>query len=292
MEVISLKKYRNFLIRRENTTKGGDERVPQIKRKEYKKSSLKRNGLKDGALFHSLREGSLTVETALVLPWFLFAMVTVMFLFRVLQLQYMVGDALDKAVAQIALLQEEDLEKVENEVKLLFYKELKGQDCQTSIIAQGMAGFSWENSQVDETYIDMEVSYKVKMPGWILKNEVLQVTECSRCRRWTGLSGSGEDSGAGEWVYVTPEGSVYHKSRDCTHLKLSIQSMSMQSAVSKYRACERCVAGEQILALVYVTDEGECYHFKLNCSGLKRTVFMVPLTEAEGRSPCSRCGGR
>lgn len=266
--------------------------MPQIKRKEYKQSSLKRNGLKAGALLHSLREGSLTVETALALPCFLFAMVTVLFLFRVLQLQYLVGDALDKAVAEIALSQETDLKKVENEVKLLFYKELAKQDCQSSIIAQGLAGFSWENSKVDKTYIRMEVSYKVKMPDWILKNEMLQVTECSQCRRWTGMSGSGEENGSGEWVYITPEGSVYHKSRNCTHLKLSIQSMSMQDALDKYRACERCVSGEKIVALVYVTDEGECYHFKLNCSGLKRTVFMVPLTEAEGRSPCSRCGGR
>lgn len=265
--------------------------MPQIKGKEYKNSSLKRNGLKNGALFCFLSRGSLTVETALILPLFLFAMVTVLFLFRVLELQYIVGEALDKAVAEATLQKETSPQEIENTVKVLFYKELAQEDGMISMINLEWAGFSWEDSGIDETYIDMKVAYQVKLPGWILQNRMLAVTECSRSRRWTGMSGAGMNGSGGEWVYITPEGSVYHKSRECTHLKLSIQSVTAEAA-SGYRPCELCVEGKTANPFVYITNQGECYHAKLNCSGLKRTVYMIPLVQAEERSPCSRCGGK
>lgn len=265
--------------------------MPQIKRKESKKDSLKRNGLKNGALLRSLQKGSLTVETALVLPWFLFAMVTVLYLFRVMQIQYMVGDALDKAVAETALVRETTPEKAENSVKLLFYKELVANQCPISMINLGMAGFIWDDSDKNEEYLNVEVNYQIKMPGWLLKSNMLQVTETSRCRRWTGIPGSGSNQSFGEWVYITPEGSVYHRSRECTHLKLSIHSVTAKAAEG-YRPCELCAKGEKITAVVYITEEGECYHTKLNCSGLKRTIYMVPLTQVKRWSPCSRCGGK
>ena len=260
--------------------------MPQIKGKEDKNSSLKHNGLKNGALFCFLSRGSLTVETALILPLFLFAMVTVLFLFRVLELQYVVGEALDKAVAEAALQKEISAQEVENAVKRLFYKKLAKKDAQVSLINLEWAGFSWEDSGTDETYIDVKVAYQVKLPGWILRNRMLAVTECSRSRRWTGMSGAGANGSYGEWVYITPEGSVYHRSRDCTHLKLSIQSVPAETA-SGYRACELCGEGKEVTPLVYITQEGECYHTKLNCSGLKRTVYMIPLMQAEGRNPLS-----
>lgn len=266
--------------------------MPQIQRKEDEEDSLKRNGLKIriGALFCSVFEGSLTLESALVLPCFLFAMVTVLFLFRVLQLQYMTGEALDKAVTEAALFGKESPEEVENQVKLLFYKELAAENSPISMVNLEMAGFSWEGSAVDETYIDMKLSYQVKLPGWVLKNRRFSVAVSGRSRRWSGMSGKGEISGPGEWVYITPEGSVYHKSRNCSYLKLSIQRVT-SGEVQRYRACELCAEGESMPSFVYITEEGNCYHIRLNCSGLKRTVYMIPLSQAEGRGPCSRCGG-
>ncbi len=270
--------------------------MPQIKRKENKKSSLKRSGLKikaiikTEALFHPLQQGSLTVEAALVLPLLLFALVTVLFLFRIMQLQYAVGEALDKAVAEAALLREGP-EETENKVKLLFYGELMKQECPVSMIILGLGGFSWDESEVDQEYLSMKIKYIIKIPGWILKNGKFEAVESSRCRRWNGMPGAGEQGSEGQWVYITPEGSVYHKSRECTHLRLSIESVSAGESEG-YRACIVCADGKERPSLLYITKEGDCYHIKLTCRGLKRTVYMVPLTKAEGRSPCLRCGGK
>lgn len=274
--------------------------MPQINRKENKKNSLKHNGLKikrqrhTEALLHTLRTGSLTVETSLVLPLFLFAMVTVLFLFRVLQLQYLVGNALDRAVAETTLLREESPETVIARTKLLFYKELAEAGAPVSMAVPGIGGFAWGGSAADNQYLDMTVRYQIKLPGWLLGKRTLAVKETSRCRRWTGDAGR-ETDGSGElWVYVTPSGSVYHKSRDCTHLKLSIRAVSsagISGDLKRYRTCERCVKKQKLPSKVYVTEEGDCYHIRLDCSGLKRTVYMIRLAQTEGKRACLRCKG-
>ena len=61
---------------------------------------------------------------------------------------------------------------------------------------------------------------------------------------------------------------------------------------NKYYACEICAEKINNNQIVYITNQGERYHVRLNCSGIKRTVLMVRLSEAGGRLPCSKCGGK
>jgi len=118
-------------------------------------------------------------------------------------------------------------------------------------------------------------------------------------RKWTGYNvlsteNIEEDE---EYVYITESGTVYHRSRDCSHLKITI-SVVKASEVSvkrndygqKYRPCEKCAAG-QSTGLVFITDKGDKYHNSAGCSGLKRTIKTVKLSEVGGRGPCSLCGG-
>ena len=57
----------------------------------------------------------------------------------------------------------------------------------------------------------------------------------------------------------------------------------------RYSPCEKC--GGDGSGIVYITNEGDRYHNTIECSGLKRSVRCVPLSEAGGRAPCSRCAG-
>lgn len=120
------------------------------------------------------------------------------------------------------------------------------------------------------------------------------IQEMAVCRPWIGFT---EEGTLETYVYITPEGEVYHLDRNCTHLKLSIQTVTMQKARKlknvygqKYRKCELCKTA--FGKMVYITTEGDCYHSERNCSGLKRTVRKILLRQAGNRRPCSRCGGK
>ena len=111
------------------------------------------------------------------------------------------------------------------------------------------------------------------------------------CRPWIGFT---ELESKETYVYVTPEGSVYHLYADCTHLNLSIQKVTfMKAKTSKneygenYTKCEICK--EVFENMVYITYEGNRYHAQRNCSGLKRTIRQVPFGEVENRRCCIRC---
>lgn len=132
-------------------------------------------------------------------------------------------------------------------------------------------------------------------PLWIQPFEMEnRITEKAVCRAWIGFT---ELKGQETYVYMTPEGSVYHLYSDCTHLKLSIQCVTKAKAgASKnqygqgYRACDLC--GEDAGVLVYITLEGDCYHSNRTCSGLKRTIRQVPMSQTGGRGCCMRCMSR
>lgn len=276
--------------------------MPQIIRKEKKKISLRQSVLKGKsignifpkeALFHALPKGSMTLEAALLLPLFLFAIAMMLSLFLLMQTQYIVGNSLDRAVADTALLRQRKPKEVETLTKAAFYKEAVVQKCPFSMIQGGIAGFSWKNTCVDESYIDASITYKIKFPISFFGKKTMKVSDQCRIHRWTGWHGDGTDRGDGTWVFVTPNQSVYHENRNCSHLRLSIKSVNAADAKHMgvaYVPCGHCAKGERTGNVVYVTEEGECYHYRMDCSGLKRTVYMIKKTQVGGKKACSRCG--
>lgn len=151
----------------------------------------------------------------------------------------------------------------------------------------------------EQDTVDVILFYRVK-PSWNLLG-FQGFTMANRCRMkaWTGYRIE-EDSLAGEGteelVYITETGSVYHKSRNCSHLALSTRAVATDSLSvlrnedgGKYYPCEHC--GEGNGSVVFLTDQGNRYHRSLDCSGLKRTIYTVPISETGGRGACSRCSG-
>ena len=121
-----------------------------------------------------------------------------------------------------------------------------------------------------------------------------KITQSAVCRPWIGFT---ELEILETYVYITPEGSVYHLFSDCTHLKLSIRQELFWGIEKlrnlygeKYSRCELC--RDDFGMMVYVTSEGNRYHAARNCSGLKRTIRQVPMSQVAGRSKCLRCSGR
>ena len=114
-----------------------------------------------------------------------------------------------------------------------------------------------------------------------------------RMHRWTGNQDGAENREGKEWVYLTPTQNVYHIRKDCSHLKITIQSVTANGTIQKkYQPCGHCVRKKKPGAMVYITSEGDCYHMKIDCSGLKRTVYMVLKEQVKTKRACARCGGK
>lgn len=277
--------------------------MPQNTGKEKKMISLRQNirkrkrigSVSREALSHALLRGSLTLEAALVLPLFLFAVATILSLFLLMQTQYVVGNSLAQAVSDTALMRNRTPKQVKTLTQAAFYKNLAVQKCPLSMIKGGAAGFSWKNTNVDNAYIDACVTYDIKLPLNFFGKGAMRVADECRVHRWTGRQKEGAGEGEGEWVFVTPTQSVYHGSRNCSHLKLSIKTVStaaIKKGSASYAPCGHCAKGRKKGGVVYVTAQGGRYHCRIDCSGLKRTVYMVKKSQVKGKGPCSRCGGR
>ena len=90
------------------------------------------------------------------------------------------------------------------------------------------------------------------------------------------------------YVYITDNRDVYHSSRACTHLNLSVQNVQLGNASARgYTPCEFC--GDKCGDEVFITDEGQRYHSSRSCSGLKRTIYRVRLSDLGGLRGCQRC---
>lgn len=105
-----------------------------------------------------------------------------------------------------------------------------------------------------------------------------------------------------EYVYVTEQGSVYHRKRSCQFLNVTVRSVSAGQVGaqrsedgSKYYPCPKCTRGltkkELPQYTLYVASYGTRYHIRLTCPNLKRTVYVVPYSQVKGKPACSECGG-
>lgn len=258
--------------------------------------------------------GSITVETALVLPIFLFAMLSLIFLIEFMSLQSAVNLALYNTGKETASYGY-GIEKANSSflpggmaggsitklyLKTKLKKELEQREGVVRLIEGGAGGISVADTKVDtETgRLYLSAFYRVKLPFQLKGTPALRF-ECRQCvKLWNGYLGEGfQNNGSDTMVYITETGVVYHRSLDCTHLNLSIRSaLSGQvdklrnESGGKYYPCERCIKKGKAPSLVYIAGYGDRYHSSLTCSGLKRSIRCIPISKAGGRSPCLKCG--
>lgn len=204
--------------------------------------------------------GSMTVEASLILPFLLCAVTALLYLFS------------------FTSVQAKESRKLTEQAELLAIT----------------AGQAYES----DPYVRLYDAESVSLPFTALFFGRKMVTRKVVVRAWVGYTGETFQNHAGETiVYITPTGTVYHRSRDCTYLRLSIRQMDAgevsgerNQSGSRYTPCIYCVRSGWLGGTVYITDYGTSYHSSAGCQGLKRTVTAIPLSEAGGRHACSRCG--
>lgn len=258
----------------------------------------------------SKKKASLTIEAALVLPVFLFFFLGMVSLIQAIQTEGAVRASLwetGKRLATYAYITEMGEEKEEIEkyfgagafvyANTLFLQQEGSDYWNQSMVIGGSGGFSFLRSSFlkEDGMIDLVVTYRLKFSFPLLGEIQLPQVQRCRVRGWIGnKDGETEQEGV---VYITESGTVYHLTKNCSHLNLTIQELSANALAKarngsggKYKPCERC-GKEPFQGKYYITKEGDRFHTKRSCSGLKRVILTIPLSQVGARFLCKRCGG-
>lgn len=254
-------------------------------------------------LFHSSGrlKGSMAVEGSLVLPIFLFYMMTILLSLEMVRFQSNVQEALYQAGNESAFTgylkknAGEQTTDPESRIRECIEEQVYPYLC----VAGGKEGIKIENlSTIEENgKVHIKVSYQMKpFVSWLLMGDLCFEDEIYS-HAWTGYSGRdlfSVKSAEHTYVYVTETGSRYHLSRECTYLRVQVRSVDYHTlstirngAGERYYACERCHPGKE--GTVFLSPDGNRYHGSADCASLRRTVHLILLEDAIGYSPCSKC---
>ena len=260
-----------------------------------------------------MTKASMTIEACFVLPFFLFAFLNIISIVEIYRLQGNMSAAMHDTAKQMAVygyeyrqIGQDPAGAVRSLGLTYLYAAGKVQtklgetNLDSSPLAGGASSILWLRSSVmqGDDCIDLVAEYRIEPPAAVVGYQPRVLYNRIRTRAWTGYDNAAHSADGiteEEIVYIAQEGTVYHCSRGCSYLKLSIAAVDKSflntqrnQDNSKYYPCKEC--GSSCGNIVYITNYGNRYHSTLGCSGLKRTITAVPISEAGGRSVCSKCG--
>lgn len=278
---------------------------------------------------------SLTVEASMVLPLFLFFFICLLYFIQIITLQEVLQEAMtesglsmakaayfysdfqdagDAQAADASILEEGiqiGLQELTGAVinntalKYTVASRLNIDNIINSLIVGGIDGIRFDGSSVlqGNDDIDIIIRYRIRIPLRIFGLQEMDMIQRVRLRGWNGYQLPPlyaiieEDDNDEAIVYITESGRVYHLKSTCSHISISIETISGKPTWQrnknggKYYPCEACCKGnEPDEGTYYITPYGDRYHKNRGCSKIKRTVKQVPLSEVNDRSPCKRCG--
>lgn len=245
-------------------------------------------------------KGSMSLEAAFALPFFLLLLLDLFQVIDMIRLQTAVSWNLHQIGNDICMygcLAEEEFANGEGIVDAageigFSYLYVKGQ-IEEQIVFPGEVFFSTVSIlDKGEVCLALTFQYPLLVPVGNRDSVWLQ-------SRFEGLAWLGsEEQFGGDWVYVTDTGDVYHPFRDCTYLNLSVQKIPasdfeilLAATEEKLQACTLCKDDKS--GVIYLTVEQGRYHLDENCGSLKRTISIQSLNEAQKNLKlCTRCGER
>ena len=238
-----------------------------------------------------------TVEAALAIPVFMFAVLSLISIIEIQSIRIKVHHAASNA-GQAAAEYMIDTEHFSiGKLKSDIVKNIGFQRINNSYIRGGVLGLYCGESTYSEVdgEINVVVKYDVKLPFPDFTGLHKSFKEELKVRAWSGYYNVLNNPDEDEVVYVTKNGSVYHTNHNCTYLKPAIHYIPYESLETirnssgrRYKRCEMCGRKSGVSG-VYVTDYGDSYHNSLKCGALKRTVYAVKKSEVEGKGECSKC---
>lgn len=247
--------------------------------------------------------GSLTIETALVLPVFLFMSITLISFIEIMNCYVEMEYALHETAREVAMLyypyEKYNTEETSFELIAggLLLEKIGLKKLNAMPLSNGVASINIFRSDIDNEYVDIVLTYKVSPMCNIFNVGNMTLINRAKIHSWTGYSNT-KDGLEEEYVYITEYGSVYHTNRNCSHLYIKVNNVIFETVDNNrnregnnYSPCEICCKGKYFedCDIIYTTDSGTRYHSTLECSGIKRTVYKVKKTEVGNLPLCERC---
>lgn len=245
-------------------------------------------------------KSSITVEISMILPIFLYGIISLIYLLEIMAIQMSIRSAMEEVAYQISTENLGTSGVNVGSMKNTLVEIVGVERLEQSIIRDGENGLDLGETQINYSngVIELKVKYCIKLPLPYFVDYGIYYEESLKFKRWTGYN-AGMYLSDTQVVYVTESQSVYHTRYSCSHLQLQIECVAYDDLVSQrnenggiYGACRICnVQGSNANTQVYITVTGGSYHTSLTCSGLKRTITTVSLDEIIGLGVCQRCGG-
>lgn len=272
-------------------------------------------------------EGSVTIEAALVLPLFVYAILVFFSFFIIINYQTIMQNSVNnaaKAVSRYEYLNER-LEKIsekkEISEKITYDKDILEQGINNLYIrkkilndevknytkkiniVRGISGIEINETEINKSndgINDIKVYYRLEV--WKLGKSRGRLSLGNRCyfRSWIGESICETDVSDSKKVFITKNGKVYHLYKDCTHIELSVEKVKYEEVGQlrnlyggKYYKCEKCIKKQLPYGyFVYITKSGDSYHSYEKCSAIIRDVIEVDISDVGDRDICNRCSKR
>lgn len=243
------------------------------------------------------QKASYTVEAAVVIPLMAAFFVCLLFFFRILQVQYAVDEALlyagRKTAVESTMIDTKEL--LLASAKGYFLYALGDNAAIENYVYGGKWGILLWESECQEEQICLKASYQMSLPVDIWEIGSIRLYSQNVFYKWNGDVVLSDDE-EGEYVYITPNGTVYHSTPSCRILDITTRKINLSQIENergkdgqKYYPCSRCDEIEICNNMVYCTDYGTLYHTNVSCSALKRTINKVQFDEVKDRKPCSFC---
>lgn len=250
-----------------------------------------------------------TVEAALVIPLYVYAVMAVMYVMKIVSVKNDISVAAYNSIRTMSKYYYgyEMLTDAQNQFPVTtayacMMSELGADYGKNNNIVGGSAGIILVGSEMpdEDGTISITIRYSIKNPFDVFGIGIVTVKQTCKSQAWLGgdrISADILNNKREQEVFITDYGNVYHLTAECTYIDLSVKKVDESSLAAirnksgkKYSACEICGKG-QTNGGVYITDYGERYHTNESCRGLSRSVIKVPLSYVKGMRICSKCKG-
>ena len=254
-------------------------------------------------------KSSLTIEASLIITFFIFAFVAFIFILDYIRINNIVIGSIQKSVLDYMnyayiknkTIDTKDTDLLDEIINLgsdiyisnQINNDIKKHENMNSLIYEG---FDLSKSKIldGNGYIEIIVKYKLKTPFNIIGKRSIEMSNRLFAHGFVGY----EELNINQdniYVYITTNGTVYHKDINCTYLNIKVTPVSASDIYSlrnssggKYEQCALCKK-YSLTNTVYISNYGNKYHTISNCSAITRDIKKVKLSTVGNRRGCSKC---